>query len=116
MRFAMTSEQNAFRETARTFLADRVRVRVAIELPGAHDPDLWKSIAEMGWLGIDVAEEHGGQGLTFVETVLLVEETGRALLPGPFLGTLCAVQTLLAAGTEEQKGARLPALTAGGSI
>jgi alkylation response protein AidB-like acyl-CoA dehydrogenase len=116
MRFALTPEQNALRETARGFLADRVRVREAIGLPGAHDPEVWKSIAEMGWLGIDVAEEHGGQGLTFIESVLLVEETGRALLPGPFLGTLCAVQTLLTAGTEEQRSARLPALTGGASI
>src|SRR5918999_5663254 len=92
MRFALTAEQEAFRETARAFLADRVRVRQLLELPGAHDPELWKTMAGMGWLGVGVPEEHGGQGLTFVETALLVEETGRALLPGPFLGTLVAVE------------------------
>jgi alkylation response protein AidB-like acyl-CoA dehydrogenase len=116
MRFALTPEQEAFRETARRFLSERVRVRELIELPGAHDPTLWRSIAELGWLGVDVPEEHGGQGLTFVETALLAEEAGRALLPGPFLGTLCAVQVLIAAGSNEQRSKWLPALAGGGSI
>ncbi len=92
MRFALSSEQIAFCDTARGFLANRVRLREAIELPGAHDPELFKEIAGMGWLGVDVPEEHGGQGLSFVEVALLAEETGRALLPGPFLSTLIAVE------------------------
>lgn len=96
MRFALTAEQEAFRDTARAFLADRVRVRESIELPGAHDPELWKTMAAMGWLGVDVPEQNGGQGLTFVETALLVEETGRALLPGPFLGTLITIEAAAA--------------------
>jgi len=113
MRFALTPEQEAFRETARRFLSDRVRLRDLIELPGAHDPDLWKAVAAMGWLGVDVPEELGGQGLTFVETALLAEETGRALLPGPFLGTLCAVQAVTVAGSVEQRSKWLPALASG---
>ena len=116
MRFALTTEQEAFRETARRFLSERVRVRELIELPGAHDPALWHSIAELGWLGVDVPEEHGGQGLTFVETALLAEEAGRALLPGPFLGTLCAVQALIVGGSDEQRSKWLPNLAGGVSI
>ncbi len=92
MRFALSPEQEAFRDTARAFLAKRVRVRESIELPGGHDPSLYKEIAGMGWLGVGVPEADGGQGLSFVETALLVEETGRALLPGPFLSTLIAVE------------------------
>ena len=95
MRFALSPEQTAFRDTARAFLANRVRVRDAIELPGSHDPALFKEVAGMGWLGVGVPEAQGGQGLSFVETTLLAEETGRALMPGPFLGTLVAVEAAL---------------------
>ena len=116
MRFALTPEQEAFRQTARRFLSERVRVRELIELPGAHDPALWVSIAELGWLGVDVPEEHGGQGLSFVETALLAEEAGRALLPGPFLGTLCAVQALIVGGSDEQRSTWLPTLAGGRAI
>ena len=102
MRFALTPEQESFRETTRRFLADRVRIRELIERPGAHDPDLWKAMAGMGWLGVDVPESLGGQGSSFVETALLAEEAGAALLPGPMLGTLIAVRafpSILAAGS-----------------
>ncbi len=92
MRFALNPEQIAFRDTARAFLANRVRVRELIELPGAHDPALFKEIAGLGWLGVGAPAAAGGQGLSFVETALLAEETGRTLLPGPFLGTLIAVE------------------------
>jgi alkylation response protein AidB-like acyl-CoA dehydrogenase len=113
MRFALTPEQEAFRDTARRFLGERVDLRATIERAGAHDPDLWKSIAALGWLGVDVSEELGGQGLTFVETALLAEEAGRALLPGPFLGTLLTVEALLTAGSDEQRAKHLPSLVAG---
>jgi alkylation response protein AidB-like acyl-CoA dehydrogenase len=116
MRFALTPEQEAFRETARRFLSERVRVRTLMNLPGAHDPALWKSVADLGWLGVDVPEEHGGQGLSFVETALLTEEAGRALLPGPFLGHLCATQAIIAAASEELRGSLLPALAGGSTI
>ena len=92
MRFALTSEQEAFRDSARRFLSDRVHLRDQIALPGAHDETLWKSIVEMGWLD--------GDGMTFVETTLLAEEAGRALLPGPFTGTLIANECLQAAGAD----------------
>src|SRR5947208_857124 len=110
MRFSLTPEQEAFRETARRFLSDRVHIREAIALPGAHDPDLWKSFAAMGWLGVDVPDEEGGQGLTFVETTLLAEEAGRALLPGPFTAALQAVSAIATAGAPEQRAALLPAV------
>jgi alkylation response protein AidB-like acyl-CoA dehydrogenase len=105
MRFALSSEQEAFRDTARRFLAERVRLRETIELPGAHDPELWKTIARMGWLD--------PYGRTFVETAVLAEETGRALLPGPFLGTLIAIEALLVAGRKDLTSRVLPALAAG---
>ena len=116
MRFSLTPEQEAFRETARRFLSDRVRVRDAIELPGAHDLELWKSIAAMGWLGVDVPEEYGGQGLTFVETALLAEEAGRALLPGPFTGALQFTAAITTAGTSQQRAELLPVACSGESV
>jgi alkylation response protein AidB-like acyl-CoA dehydrogenase len=103
MRFALTPEQEAFRDSTRRFLADRVRVRDQIEMPGAHDPVLWKQMAELGWL-----DELG-----FVETALLVEETGRALLPGPLLGTILARHALITCGSDEQRERVLPPLAHG---
>jgi alkylation response protein AidB-like acyl-CoA dehydrogenase len=113
MRFALTPEQEAFRDTARRFLSERVDLRATIDRTGAHDPALWKAIASLGWFGVDVPEELAGQGLTFVEVALLAEETGRALLPGPFLETLLAVQALLVAGSDQQRADHLPSLVAG---
>ncbi|MFY9587240.1 MAG: acyl-CoA dehydrogenase family protein [Actinomycetota bacterium] len=113
MRFALSPEQEAFRDTARAFLAKRVRLRETIELPGAHDAALYKEIAAMGWFGVGVPEEVGGQGLSFVEAALLAEEAGRSLLPGPFLATLIAVEatpTLASLRGALVSGDRVPAV------
>ena len=96
MRFALTPEQEALRDTARRFLSERVHIRDAIGLPGAHDETLWKSIVEMGWLD--------GDGMTFVETTLIAEEAGRALMPGPFTSTLIAAEAVRAAAGQPPSG------------
>ena len=106
MRFALTPEQEAFRDTARRFLTDRVRLREQIAQPGAHDETLWKSIVKMGWLD--------GDGMTFVETALLAEEAGRALLPGPFTGTLIVNECVRRAGADGSTDPATAALDATG--
>jgi alkylation response protein AidB-like acyl-CoA dehydrogenase len=75
MNFSFTPEQDALRAEARRFLAERVDVRAQIALPGAHDTRLWSEMSALGWL----------DDMPLVDECILVEETGRALLPGPFL-------------------------------
>ena len=87
MDFGFTDEQQAIKETAHEMLAARSRfgqVREAAEAR-AYDDALWAEICELGWPGIAIAEEHGGQGLGMVELAILCEELGYACAPTPFL-------------------------------
>jgi alkylation response protein AidB-like acyl-CoA dehydrogenase len=80
-----------------------------------YDTEVWKRIAlEMGWPAILIPEEYDGLGLTYVELVALLEETGRALLCSPFFSTVClGVNALLVAASDEQKAAYLPGIAEG---
>jgi alkylation response protein AidB-like acyl-CoA dehydrogenase len=115
--FSFTPEQDAFRAEARRFLSERVDVRAQIALPGAHDPALWKEMAALGWLGLYIPAEYGGLGSTFVDLCVLLEEAGRALLPGPLTSTVIggAVPVLLC-GTEEQRARLLPRIASGEDV
>jgi alkylation response protein AidB-like acyl-CoA dehydrogenase len=75
MDFTFTPEQDALREQARSYLADRA------------EPS-WADLAELGWTGVSIAEDEGGAGLTFVEEAVLFEELGRALYRGPYFSTI----------------------------
>src|SRR5215210_9031892 len=88
------------------------RVRELAEA-GKHDDDAWREMAELGWAGIFIDEEHGGQGLGIVELVILMEELGYALAPVPFLSNTAAGLALQLAGTDEQKGRWLPGIASG---
>jgi len=82
MELALTPEQEALREQARAFLA-------------ANPAPSWRELADLGWTGVSVAEEHGGAGLGFLEEAVLFEEAGRALLHAPFYSTVALVLPLL---------------------
>lgn len=116
MNFALSEEQEALRAEARRFLADRVDRRAAINLPGAHDPMLWKELASAGWLGLLIPESFGGQGSSTVDTALVFEETGRALLPGPYASTVLASLVIDRAGSDEQRARLLPPIARGDTI
>src|ERR671915_1611719 len=75
--------------------------------------DPWKELCELGWPGIFIGEEHGGQGLGTVELIILMEELGYALAPLPFLSNAAAGLVLAAAGSEEQKERWLPGIASG---
>ena len=88
-------------------------VRKLMETPDAYDAGLWKKLAEQGWTALGIPEEYGGFG-TFLDLIVVLEETGRVLLPGPFFETMAmAVPVLLEAGTEDQKKEALTAIAAG---
>jgi alkylation response protein AidB-like acyl-CoA dehydrogenase len=99
--FSFSAEQDTFRAEARRFLSERVDVRAQIALPGAHDPGLWKEMASLGWLGFGIPESEGGQESSLVDVCILLEETGRALLPGPLLPHTIASLALARAGTKD---------------
>ena len=116
MDFAFSEEQDMLRASAREFLAKECSssyVRRVMDADGAWDEGLWKKLAEMGWTGLGIPEAHGGVG-TFLDLVVILEEAGRALLPGPFFSTMgLAVPALLEAGSEAQKQEVLTRIAAG---
>jgi alkylation response protein AidB-like acyl-CoA dehydrogenase len=106
MDFTFTDEQEMLRTSARQFLAKEcpsTYVRRMIDADDAWDEELWTKLAEIGWTALGIPEAYGGIG-SFLDLVVVLEETGRALLPGPFFSTMClAVPTMLEAGGEVQK-------------
>ena len=78
-----------------------------------YDDAHWKELCELGWPGIFVDEEHGGQGLGTVELVILMEELGYALAPVPFLSNAAAGLALQHAGSDEQQARWLPGIASG---
>ena len=106
MNFDFTDDQQAIKSTAREFLAARLKPEKLRQLAesGSYDDALWKEMSELGWPGIFVGEEHGGQGLGVVELVILTEELGYALAPAPFLSNAAAGLMIQHAGSDEQRG------------
>src|SRR5438552_18187398 len=104
MDFGFNDEQGAIKETAREMLARRYprsKVRGAAE-SRTYDDALWKEICDLGWPGIAIAEEYGGQGLGTVELTILCEELGYACAASPFLSNATAGLFIQFAGDDEQ--------------
>jgi len=116
MDFAFSEEQEMLRRSTREFLAKECSskvVRQLMESADAHDPALWKKMAGLGWTALGIPEEYGGVG-TFLDLIVVLEEGGRSLLPGPFFATMgLAVPALIEAGTEAQKKEVLTAIAEG---
>src|SRR6266436_6868255 len=116
MDFAFSEEQDMLRRSARDFLTKECSskvVRRLMEADDSYDPALWKKIAGLGWTALGIPEAYGGVG-TFLDLVVVLEEAGRALMPGPFFATMgMAVPAIIEAGTEAQKKVALGAIAAG---
>jgi alkylation response protein AidB-like acyl-CoA dehydrogenase len=116
MDFGFSQEQEMLRATARKFFENECPstfVRARMEEDAGVTADFWKKLAEQGWLGLVYPEEFGGTGLGFVDLTVLMEEMGRAVMPGPFLSTLLAGLAILEAGSAEQKKEWLAKLSDG---
>ncbi|MCK9249794.1 MAG: acyl-CoA/acyl-ACP dehydrogenase [Solirubrobacteraceae bacterium] len=115
MRFDLTEDQREIRDVARGFLRERAPIDTvrADADRGGGDPALWRDVVELGWPGIAVAEEHGGQGLDAVTLAVLLEEAGLACLSTPLASTATVAAVLQACGTDEQRATWLPRLTSG---
>jgi alkylation response protein AidB-like acyl-CoA dehydrogenase len=118
MDFGLSDDQREIQRTARELLADRARperVREHAEA-GTTDEVLWGELRELGWPGIAIGEEHGGQGLGQVELSILCEELGRALAPVPFLPSVMAATVIQQDGSAEQRERWLPGLASGETV
>jgi alkylation response protein AidB-like acyl-CoA dehydrogenase len=118
MDFGLTDDQRDIQRTARDLLAERAkpeRVREHAEA-GKTDAALWKELCELGWPGIAISEEYGGQGLGRIELSILCEELGRSLAPVPFLPTVMAATLIEQSGSPEQRERWLPGLASGETI
>jgi len=120
MDLGLTEAQQMLKNSARAFLeteCPETYVRAMEEDERGFTPELWQQIAEQGWLGLTFPEQYGGVGLDFVDLSILLEEMGRALLPGPYFSTvvmagLCLQET----GSDEQKQEFLLRIAEGGII
>ncbi|MDP9228549.1 MAG: acyl-CoA/acyl-ACP dehydrogenase [Actinomycetota bacterium] len=115
MNFDLDDEQREIQSTAKSFLADRFKPEKVRELAESrsYDDGLWSQISELGWPGIAISEDDGGQGLGMVELAVLLEQSGFACAPSPLLGTAGAAVVISAAGSDEQRAEWLPKLAAG---
>jgi alkylation response protein AidB-like acyl-CoA dehydrogenase len=115
MRFDFDDEQREIKDTARQFLSSRFKPETVRRLAeeGTYDDALWNEVSELGWPGIAIGEEHGGQGLGTIELVILCEELGYACAPLPFLANAAAGIALELAGSNEQRAAHLPGIASG---
>ena len=117
MQFGLSESQHILKDTARKFFAGECPIATARKLMDtdtAYDAALWSKLAEQGFTGITVPEEYGGMGLGTVELILLMEEAGYALLPGPLFSTIALAAPLIdALGTAAQKRKYLGGIAAG---
>jgi len=116
MYFDLTDEQQAIRSTARDFLAARYkseRIRELAETDLGFEQADWEEMAELGWPGLALPEEFGGQGLGIVELAVLFEEMGYALAPSPLLSNTVVGLALAHCGSDEQRERFLRPLAAG---
>lgn len=116
MDFDLSKPQKLLKDSAREFLARECgpgRVRELMETKTAHDDKLWLAIADQGWTGLSIPEEHGGLGLGLLELAVVAEEMGRACLPGAFISTLMAAALVERAGNAEQRAKYLEPIAAG---
>ncbi len=117
MNFGFNEEQELLRSTARKFFENECPsavVRTLMDTPEGMTPELWGKLAEQGWLGLVLPEALDGMGLGLVDLVVLLEEMGRAVLPGPYFSTvLLGGLAILEAGSDEQKKEWLPAIASG---
>jgi len=120
MNFELGEEQMMLKTSAREFLdkeCPKRHVRAMMDDEKGYSPELWKKMAGLGWQGLAFPEQYGGMGRSFLDLVVLLEEMGRALVPGPFLATIVhAGRAVLAAGSEQQKNEYLPKLANGDLI
>jgi alkylation response protein AidB-like acyl-CoA dehydrogenase len=121
MNFAFSEEQEELRRITRQFLESKspeTEVRRLMDTTDGYDPAVWSQMAnELGLQSLTIPEEYGGQGFTYVELTVVLEEMGRALLAAPFFSTVVlATNAILHSGDEAAKKELLPGIASGETI
>jgi alkylation response protein AidB-like acyl-CoA dehydrogenase len=120
MNFDFSDDQKQLRDEARKYLAEKSSpkaVRAVLDGGAPYDRELWKGLAEMGFLGVAIPEAFGGAGAGHLELCVIAEEMGRALAPVPFSSTVyLAAEALMLAGGDAQKQKWLPKIASGEAI
>jgi alkylation response protein AidB-like acyl-CoA dehydrogenase len=119
MDLGLTEEQQMLRDFARDFLEKECPesyVREMEDDAAGFSPEVWRKMAEQGWMGLIIPEQYGGVGMGFLDLMVLIEEFGRSLVPGPFFTNCLATLAILEAGSEEQKQALLPSIASGEKV
>ena len=118
----LNEEQKMLSKTAHEFIRERApaaRIRAFRDSADkvGFSRQLWNEMAELGWLGLQIPERYEGMGLGFFDLSVVLEQSGRELMPEPFVSTLLlGTQALLLGGSEEQKKALLPGVAAGETL
>src|SRR5437763_7484024 len=116
MGIALTDDHRELAEVARGFLTAQKARWAARSLLDATDeprPAFWHNLVELGWLGLHIDEEYGGSGYGLPELVVVIEELGRAVAPGPFVPTVIASAVIAHDGSADQQTRLLPGLIDG---
>ncbi|MBI2914268.1 MAG: acyl-CoA/acyl-ACP dehydrogenase [Chloroflexi bacterium] len=117
MDLGLDEQQEMLRNFARDFLekeCPETLVRAMEEDEKGYSPELWQKMAQQGWMGLIIPEEHGGTGMNLCELAVLLEEFGRALVPGPYISTVVlGAVPIMEGGSKEQKEQFLPKIAAG---
>ena len=121
MNFAFSEEQDELRRTVRQFLETKspsTEVRRLMETTDGYDPAVWSQMAEqLGLQSLHIPEEYGGQGFSFVELAIVLEEMGRVLLCAPYFSTVVlATNAIMNAGSADDCKALLPGIASGETI
>ena len=114
-----SEEEQLLKNAARDFLEAEISTALVREMELdeiGYPPALWRQMADLGWLGLAIPEEYGGQGLPMTYLGLVMEELGRVLAPVPLHSTMVAALTVAEAGTAEQKRELLPAVSSGDMV
>ena len=116
----LTEEQEMLRTMSRDFLAKECPKTLVRELEDdekGYSPDLWRKMADLGWMGLVLPEEYGGMDMEYIDLIILLQEMGRNILPGPYFSTvLLGSLPILWAGTDAQKKELLPKIAGGDTI
>jgi 3-oxochol-4-en-24-oyl-CoA dehydrogenase len=119
MSIAITDDHRTLAQTASDFLLKngaRGAARDLLEAKTEGLPAFWADVAGLGWLGLHIPEEYGGSGFGLPELVVVVEELGRAVAPGPFVPTVIASAVIAATASSDVKARLLPGLADGSSV
>lgn len=120
MDLSLSEEQEMLKNAARDFLTDKCPkklVRDMEEDEKGYPPELWRGMAGLGWMGLIFPENYNGSDMSFLDLTVLLEEMGRACLPGPFFSTvILGGLPILDAGSEGNKEKYLPGIASGESI